>query len=56
MMGAAVSFATPIGYQTNLIVLGPGGYHFSDYLKIGLPLSFLVWLIAVLLIPIFWPF
>jgi di/tricarboxylate transporter len=56
MMGAAASFATPIGYQTNLMVFGPGGYHFGDYLKIGLPLSILVWLITVLLIPMFWPF
>lgn len=56
MMGASASFATPIGYQTNLMVFGPGGYRFSDYVKIGLPLSLLVWLTAVIIIPVFWPF
>jgi len=56
MVGAVVSYATPIGYQTNLMVMGPGGYRFSDYLRIGLPLCALVWLTAVLLIPQLWPF
>jgi di/tricarboxylate transporter len=56
MMGATASFATPIGYQTNLMVMGPGGYRFTDYLRVGLPLSILVWLTSVLLIPRFWPF
>jgi di/tricarboxylate transporter len=56
MMGAAGSFATPIGYQTNLMVMGPGGYHFSDFMRIGVPLSVLFWLTSVLLIPRIWPF
>ena len=56
MIGSAGSFATPIGYQTNLMVMGPGGYHFGDYLKVGLPLSLIVWVTAVLLIPQIWPF
>jgi len=55
-MGATASFATPIGYQTNLMVMGPGGYRFSDFLRVGLPLSILVWLTAILVIPLFWPF
>ncbi len=55
-MGAAGSFATPIGYQTNLMVFGPGGYRAVDYVKIGLPLSVLFWLTATLLIPQFWSF
>ncbi len=55
-LGAAGSFATPIGYQTNLMVLGPGGYRASDFLKIGVPLSLLYWAAATLLIPQVWSF
>jgi di/tricarboxylate transporter len=53
--GASASFATPVGYQTNLIVMGPGGYTFGDYLRFGLPLNLLLWAAATLLIPMFWP-
>ncbi len=56
MIAASASFMTPIGYQTNLMVQGPGGYHFVDYLRLGLPLSILVGLTAVVLIPLFWSF
>lgn len=56
MIGSTASFVTPIGYQTNLMVFGPGGYRFSDYVKLGLPISLLVWGTAVLLIPMFWEF
>ena len=56
IMGATGSFATPIGYQTNLMVMGPGGYHFNDFLKIGVPLSILLWLTSVFLIPRIWAF
>jgi len=49
-------FATPIGYQTNLMVYGPGGYRFSDYLRIGIPLDILVGIITVALAPLVWPF
>jgi di/tricarboxylate transporter len=56
MMAASASFATPIGYQTNMMVYGPGGYRFSDYLRIGLPLNILLGLVTVLLAPLIWPF
>ncbi len=53
--GASACFSTPIGYQTNAIVMGPGGYTFSDYLRIGLPLTLIMWITATVLIPLFWP-
>jgi di/tricarboxylate transporter len=56
MIGASASFLTPIGYQTNLMVFGPGGYSVSDYFKIGLPLSLLVGVTAIGLAPLIWPF
>jgi len=56
MVAASTSFATPIGYQTNLMVLGPGGYHFSDYVRMGLPLTILVGCICLLVVPYVWPF
>ncbi len=53
---ASASFITPIGYQTNLMVYGPGGYKFSDYIRTGLPLAIILWIVATIFIPIFWPF
>lgn len=55
-LGASLSFITPIGYQTNLMVMGPGGYQPRDYLRAGLPLMLIVGAVALLLIPRVWPF
>lgn len=55
-MAASASFSTPIGYQTNLIVQGVGGYKFVDFVKVGLPLNIITFLISVFLIPQIWKF
>jgi di/tricarboxylate transporter len=56
MMAASAGFATPIGYQTNLMVYGPGGYKFSDYVKVGMPLDLLVGVVTVAIAPLAFPF
>ena len=55
-MAASASFSTPIGYQTNLIVQGVGGYKFTDFVKVGLPLNLITFLISVFVIPMIWKF
>lgn len=55
-MAASASFSTPIGYQTNLIVQGIGNYKFTDFVRVGLPLNIITFLISIYLIPIIWPF
>ena len=55
MFSATLAFATPIGYQTNMMVYGPGGYKFTDFTKIGVPLNIITWLLCSALIPLIWP-
>lgn len=55
-VGASTAFALPMGYQTHMMVFGPGGYKFIDFLKVGIPLNIICWVIACTLIPVIWPF
>ncbi|WP_305907858.1 SLC13 family permease [Methylomarinum sp. Ch1-1] len=55
MMAASASFATPLGYQTNLMVYGPGGYRFTDFLKVGLPMNIFIGIVTLVVLVIGWP-
>lgn len=55
-VAASTAFALPMGYQTHLMVYGPGGYRFSDFLRVGIPLDLICWVTACLIIPLIWPF
>ena len=54
-MAASASFTSPISHPANILVMGPGGYSFSDYLKLGIPLTVIVFIVVMLLLPLFWP-
>jgi len=56
MMAASAAFATPFGYQTNVLVYQMGGYSYGDFVKIGVPLNLITWLVGALTIPFFFPF
>jgi di/tricarboxylate transporter len=51
---SSYGFATPIGYQTNLMVLGPGGYRFADFMRVGIPLDIICWIMTIIIIPLVW--
>jgi di/tricarboxylate transporter len=55
-VAASTAFALPMGYQTHMMVYGPGGYRFSDFLRVGIPLNIICWITSCLLIPLIWPF
>lgn len=55
-VAASTAFALPMGYQTHMMVYGPGGYRFADFLRVGIPLNLICWVISCLLIPVIWPF
>jgi di/tricarboxylate transporter len=52
IFGANMSFATPIGYHTNLLIMSAGGYHFSDFVRVGVPLTLVMWLAFSLILPV----
>mgnify|MGYP002063436524 CR=1 FL=1 len=54
-MAASASFTSPISHPANILVMGPGGYRFIDYLKVGVPLTIVVFIPVMLLLPVFWP-
>ena len=55
-LSASCAFALPMGYQTHMMIYGPGGYRFTDFLRVGIPLNLICWILSCLLIPVFWPF
>ena len=54
-LASSVAFLTPLGHPVNILVMGPGGYRFKDYLKVGWLLTLLIFVLVMLLLPVFWP-
>ncbi len=54
-MAASASFTSPISHPANILVMGPGGYRFVDYIKVGVPLTLVIFVVVMVLLPIFWP-
>ena len=54
-MAASASFTSPISHPANILVMGPGGYRFVDYIKVGVPLTLIIFAAAMVLLPVFWP-
>jgi di/tricarboxylate transporter len=55
-LASSFAFASPVGYQTHMMVFGPGGYRFTDFVKVGVPLNIILWIVGVAVIPLIWPF
>jgi di/tricarboxylate transporter len=54
-LSASAAFLSPVAHPVNVLIMGPGGYRFTDYIRVGLPLSLVTLLVVLLLLPIFWP-
>jgi di/tricarboxylate transporter len=54
-MAASASFTSPISHPANILVMGPGGYRFVDYIKVGVPLTLIIFIATMFLLPVFWP-
>ncbi|MGB6423432.1 MAG: anion permease, partial [Anaerolineales bacterium] len=55
-VSASAAFLSPVGHPANMITMGPGGYRFKDYIKVGLPLTLVVMVVLLVILPIFWPY
>jgi di/tricarboxylate transporter len=55
-VSASAAFLSPVGHSANIITMGPGGYNFKDYIRVGLPLTLVVMVVLLLILPVFWPF
>jgi di/tricarboxylate transporter len=55
VIGASTSFLTPVGHQANVLVMGPGGYRFGDYTRVGWPLNVVIFIVTMIFLPMLWP-